>query len=271
MRCPPRRISNSSLEAPPGDEGGLDGLTRAGEAVLVEEQPAGARGRRGPGCGPRRRPCLRRWPPRGHWLATSCSRCSANLARAAASFSGRCSVGHAPGRGFVPLQDLAGHGDAVHLARAVDEPHDRHHHPVAAQGQLVGDTERAVHLDGALHDVVQHLGGEHLDRRDVVTDLAVVLVLVDLPRHVQDEEPELHELRVGVGDVVLDASACRPGCSPGSGATGPARTSCRAPSGTPPRCAWRGGCGRRPDGSGRWRRPGPPRRAGSRPGTRTSL
>ena len=48
-------------------------------------------------------------------------------------------------------------------------------------------------------------GGEHLDRGDVVADLAVVLVLVDLPRHVQDEEPELHELGVGVGDVVLDA------------------------------------------------------------------
>ena len=61
-----------------------------------------------------------------------------------------------------------------------------------------------MHLDGALHDVVQHLRGEDLDRGDVVADLAVVLVLVDLPRHVQHEEPELRELGVGVGDVVLD-------------------------------------------------------------------
>ena len=79
------------------------------------------------------------------------------LARAAASFSGRCSVGHAPGAGLVALQDLAGHGDTVHLAGTVDQAHDRHHHPVPTQGELVGDTEGAVHLDGALHDVVQHL------------------------------------------------------------------------------------------------------------------
>ena len=81
-----------------GDEGRLDRLARTGKAVVVEERlqtldvdEAACAGLVvddriivGDGIG-------------GHWLATSCSRCSANFWRAAASFSGRCSLGHAPG------------------------------------------------------------------------------------------------------------------------------------------------------------------------------
>ena len=76
---------------------------------------------------------------------------------------------------------------------------------IRPRGISLDTPEGAVDLDGALDDVVQHLRGEHLDGGDVVADPAVVLVLVDLPGHVQDEEPELHQLGVGVGDVVLDA------------------------------------------------------------------
>ncbi len=88
------------------DERGLDRLARPGQAVLVEEllqalevdQPPRARlvvdNRSSTGSSSAAFPGDRAG---GHWLATSCSRCSANFWRAAASFSGRCSVGHAPG------------------------------------------------------------------------------------------------------------------------------------------------------------------------------
>ena len=52
-------------------------------------------------------------------------------------------------------------------------------------------------------DVVQHAGHQHLHGGDVLAHLAVVVVLVDRPRRVEHEQPELGELRVGVGDVAL--------------------------------------------------------------------
>ena len=46
-------------------------------------------------------------------------------------------------------------------------------------------------------------GISDLHRGDVLADLAVVVVLVDRPRGVEHEQPELHELGVRVGDVAL--------------------------------------------------------------------
>ncbi len=60
-----------------------------------------------------------------------------------------------------------------------------------------------MHLHRPPRDVVQHRRHDDLHRGDVLADLAVVVVLVDLPRRVQHEQPELHELGVGVGDVAL--------------------------------------------------------------------
>jgi hypothetical protein len=63
--------------------------------------------------------------------------------------------------------------------------------------------EGAVHLHGAPGDVVQHRGHDDLGRGDVLAHPLVVVVLVDLPRRVEDEQPELDQLGVGVGDVAL--------------------------------------------------------------------
>ena len=117
--------------------------------------------------------------------------------------SGRCSRRpHALARPVV-AQDLAGDGDLVDLGRpvgqahhagAVDHPEERH---------LVGDAEGAVHLHRPPGDVVQHRRHHDLHGGDVLAHLLVVVVLVDLPRGVEHEQPELHELRVRVGDVAL--------------------------------------------------------------------
>ena len=110
-------------------------------------------------------------------------------------------------------------------------------------------------------------GIAHLHRGDVrARTLLVVLVLVDLPRGVQHQQPELLDL------------------DPASRRSSPAPSASRAS--TSPcvsrderalahhverllahrrRCASRGGCGRRRGASARPRTPGPRRRAGSRP------
>ncbi len=58
-------------------------------------------------------------------------------------------------------------------------------------------------LDGSQHDVLDHAGHEDLHRGDVLPHPAVVLVLVDLPRGVEHEQPELLDLGVRVGDEAL--------------------------------------------------------------------
>ena len=60
-----------------------------------------------------------------------------------------------------------------------------------------------MHLHGPPGDVVEHLRHDDLGRGDVLAHPLVVVVLVDLPRRVQHEQPELRELGVGVGDVAL--------------------------------------------------------------------
>ena len=77
-------------------------------------------------------------------------------------------------------------------------------------------SERAVDLHGPPGDVVQHRGHHHLDRGDVLADLAVVVVLVDHPGRVEGEQPELGELRVRVGDVALHELLVGERSSPGS-------------------------------------------------------
>src|SRR3984957_12514671 len=104
---------------------------------------------------------------------------------------------------LIPAQHLPGHGDLVHLGRPVGQPHDEGagQHPGARE--LLARPERRGHLQRARRDVVVHRGHGRLDRRDVLPDPPVVVVLVDLPGGVEHEQPELGELRVGVGDVAL--------------------------------------------------------------------
>ena len=65
---------------------------------------------------------------------------------------------------------------------------------------LVGHAERAVDLHRPRGDVVEHLRHRRLDRRDVAAHPLVVVVLVDLPRRAQHEQPELLDLDPRVGD-----------------------------------------------------------------------
>ena len=74
-------------------------------------------------------------------------------------------------------------------------------HP--GERHLVADAEGAVDLHGPPGDVVEHGRHDHLDGGDVLAHPLVVVVLVDLPRRVEHEQPELLELGVGVGDVAL--------------------------------------------------------------------
>ena len=179
------RTPQGHAVAVPGDleelVGGAAGDEAAGRAARPARvgpgRPSSARAGRGRSrCRRRHRGRLRRpvrRPRVGSALTGSPPRArgsSANFSRAAATRSGRCSVGHRPGAGLVALQHLAGHGHPVHLGRPVDQSHDRGRHPHRAQRHLVGDPQRPVHLDGPLHDVVQHLRGEHLDGGDVVAD-----------------------------------------------------------------------------------------------------
>ena len=54
-----------------------------------------------------------------------------------------------------------------------------------------------------LHDVVVHLRHRRLDRRDVLADALVVVVLVDQPGGAQHEQTELFDLDPRVGDPLL--------------------------------------------------------------------
>ena len=60
-----------------------------------------------------------------------------------------------------------------------------------------------MQLHRAHHDVVQHLGHRHLHRGDIAAHLLVVVVLVDLPRGAQHQQPELLDLDPAVGDLLL--------------------------------------------------------------------
>jgi hypothetical protein len=126
---------------------------------------------------------------------------------------------------------------------------------------LVGGAERAVHLHRAPGDVVQHLRHRDLHGRDVLAHLACSRCACRSATRCAapaagtarsgstSRRSSLHELLVG--------EQARPGSArQGALAHHVERLRpCRW-------CAWRGGCGRRRGGSGRWRTPGPRRRAG---------
>ena len=140
---------------------------------------------------------------------------------------------------------------------------------IAAERHLVGHAERAVHLQRPGGDVVQHLRHRHLHRRDVVAHLLVVVVLVDLPRGAQHEQAELLDLDPGVGDHLLHQLLAGQQLALGGPRQRPLAHHVEGPPAPARWCAWRGGCDRRRGGSARPRSPGPARRAGGRPGTRT--
>ena len=187
------------------------------------------------------------------------------LLRAAAIFFGRCSVGHRSSDGLYRFRICRA---TVTLCTSVGPSTsaitgaDIHMPP---SGSSFDTPKRAVDLDRALHDVLQHLRHEHLHRGDVVADLAVVLVAVDRPRGVQARTSGTARARRTSRRSCSARSACPRADCLASRVRARARTSCRAPSGTCRRCASRGGCARRPSGSARSRTPDPRRRAGSRP------
>ena len=71
------------------------------------------------------------------------------------------------GRRLVVLQQLPGERDLVHLGGAVGEAEHERLDEVLHERHLVGDAERAVHLERARRHVVQHLLHHRLDRGDV--------------------------------------------------------------------------------------------------------
>ena len=84
-----------------------------------------------------------------------------------------------------------------------DRGHDLRTDQHAAEGHLVGDAQGAVEVHRPQDDVVVHLRHRHLDRGDVLPNLAVVVEFVDLPRGPEHQELELLDLDPAVGDLLL--------------------------------------------------------------------
>ena len=82
----------------------------------------------------------------------------------------------------------------------VDPPAARLHQHARERG-LVGQPARAVHLDGTVDHIVEHLRREELDRRDLDPRLVAA---VDLVRGVERHQAAGLDLGVAVGDPVLD-------------------------------------------------------------------
>lgn len=104
--------------------------------------------------------------------------------------------------GFVVLQDTAGHCDLVHLRRPVGQAERQCTRPHVVQRQFDSDTERAVHLDRPMNDVVIDLRHRHLAHRDVRAG-GTVRLRIDDPRGLQNEQPELLEFDRGVRNELL--------------------------------------------------------------------
>src|SRR6478735_5691550 len=104
---------------------------------------------------------------------------------------------------LVLAQDLTGDRGLVHLGGPVGEGHDLGADQHPGERHLVRHAERAVEVHRPQHDVVVHLRHRHLDRGDVVTHPAIVVVLVDLPGGAHHEQLELLDLDPAVGDLFL--------------------------------------------------------------------
>ncbi len=70
-------------------------------------------------------------------------------------------------------------------------------------GIFVGHPKGAMNAQRLAGDVVVDLGHGHLDGGDVLSDLVVVLVLVDQPGGAQNHEAELLELNPALCDLLL--------------------------------------------------------------------
>ncbi|GGN80869.1 hypothetical protein GCM10011610_30650 [Nocardia rhizosphaerihabitans] len=68
---------------------------------------------------------------------------------------------------------------------------------------ISSETPSAVQVQRALGHIVEHPRHRHLDGRDVLAHLQVVLLLVDAPGGVQHQEPELLQIDPAVGDPLL--------------------------------------------------------------------
>src|SRR5207248_1655516 len=90
----------------------------------------------------------------------------------------------------------------VHLVGPVREAQHAKVAPHARERRVVGDAERAVHLDGPVEHVHADVGGDHLDHRDLLPRL-LLADRVHLPGGVQDEEPRLVDLHARRRDHLL--------------------------------------------------------------------
>lgn len=73
------------------------------------------------------------------------------------------------------------------------------------EDRIVGNAERAVTLDGTVHDALHDVCREVLDHRDFLAGRAET-VLFDTPGDLQDEGAGCLDLRRGIRDPVLDGS-----------------------------------------------------------------
>ena len=101
-------------------------------------------------------------------LEVTASSRSAKRSRAASRRVGTCSARHAVRRRLVAAQDPARDGLAVDLVGAVVEARGAREAVHLLQRQVGRVAERAVDLQRAVDDVVQHVRAEELDQRDLL-------------------------------------------------------------------------------------------------------
>src|SRR5690606_32999807 len=94
-----------------------------------------------------------------------------------------------------------GDGPAVNLGRAVVYAERPDLAGEACDRKVLGDTETAAHLSGAVHDAEDRLGGEGLgDRRGV----RGVRTLVEFPARLHEQCAGRGDVDLVVGDHLLD-------------------------------------------------------------------
>ena len=126
---------------------------------------------------------------------------SANFSMAAARRVGTCSLGTS--WALVALEDLAGDGDLVDLVGAVVDAGGAGVAVHRLEREVGGVAEAAVHLDGAVDHLVEHLGAPPLDHRDLDARPCDAPTWSIFHAGVQREEPGRLHLGGRGGDPVL--------------------------------------------------------------------
>ncbi|MOA19736.1 hypothetical protein D3C78_1401400 [compost metagenome] len=96
--------------------------------------------------------------------------------------------------GLIITQQLLGHRDFVHLGRPISQAHLERADDVPGKRHFFTDPQRAVHVQGAGGDVMQHLGHDGLHRSDVFAHPLVILIVVDTPGCTHHQQAKLLQL-----------------------------------------------------------------------------